>query len=115
MQPSADFAVLQFACQDGKLWPIAVVLLDKQDRLYIRARATEDLATKIPPEDVEVVAFSLDQISADARSGSGKEVLENLEDQLSNTIRITERQKTHTANIQKTLENLYEQHVVHGE
>jgi DNA invertase Pin-like site-specific DNA recombinase len=111
MGPAADFAVLQFAFEKGELWPIAVLLLDCQDRLHVRARAADDLAKKIPPDDVEVIALSLDQIAEDARTGSGREILETLEDRLSNTIRISERQKARISNIQNTLDSLYQQHV----
>ena len=58
-EPAADFTVLQFAFQNGELWPIAVLLLDNQDRLHVRSRSTADLATRIPPEEVDVVALSL--------------------------------------------------------
>jgi hypothetical protein len=106
MQRASDFAIVQFALPDGELWPVAVLLLDNQDRLHVRARAVDDLARKIPPEDVEVVAQSLDQIAADARALRGKEILAILEDRLSNTIRISDRQKTHD-----TLDDLYRQYI----
>jgi hypothetical protein len=115
MEPAADFAVLQFACEDGALWPIAVLLLDDQDRLHVRARPADELASKIPPIDAEVVALSLNQIAQDANAGSGKEVLERLEDQLSNTIRISERRKTRISNPQNGLNDLYDQHVTSWE
>jgi hypothetical protein len=85
-----------------------VLLLDNQDRLHVRSRSIADLATKIPPEEVDVVALSLAQIAEDARAGSGKEILETLEDRLSNTIRISDRQKAHD-----TLDNLYGEYITH--
>lgn len=106
MGPAANFAVLQFAFETGELWPIAVLLLDSQDRLHVRARAANDLAKKIPPEDAEVVALSLDQIAEDARAISGKEILETFEDRLSNSVRISDRQKT-----RDTLDDLYRQYI----
>jgi hypothetical protein len=115
MESAADFAVLQFACENDELWPIAVLLLDDQDRLHVRARPADELATKVPHEDVEVVALTLNQIAEDAKTGSGKKVLESLEDQLSNTIRISERQKTRVSNIQNGLKNLYDKHVTSWE
>jgi hypothetical protein len=106
MQRASDFAVVQFALPDGELWPVAVLLLDNQDRLHVRARAADDLAKKIPPEDAEVVALSLAQIAEDARTESGTNVLETLEDRLSNAIRISDRQKTHD-----NLDDLYRQYI----
>ena len=115
MDGTADFALLQFACDNGELWPIAVLLLDDQDRLHVRARPTADLATRIPAEDVELVAWSIDQIAEDGRAGSGSKILENLEDQLSNTLRIGDRTRTHISNSQKALDHLYEQYIAPGE
>jgi hypothetical protein len=106
MQRASDFAVVQFALPDGELWPIAVLLLDNQDRLHVRARAADDLAKKIPPEDAEVVALSLAQIAEDAKAESGTNILETLEDRLSNALRISARQKTC-----ETLDNLFSQHI----
>lgn len=108
MGPAANFAVLQFAFETGELWPIAVLLLDSEDRLYVRARAAADLAKNIPPEDAEVVALSLDQIVEDARTGSGTKILGTLEDRLSNTIRISDSQTTHD-----TLDDLYQRYITH--
>jgi hypothetical protein len=104
--PAANYALLQFAFENGELWPVAVLLLDNQDRLHVRARAVDDLAKNIPPEDAEVVALSLAQIAEDARTESGTKVLGTLEDRLSNTIRISDRQKTHD-----TLDDLYRQYI----
>lgn len=115
MEGTADFALLQFACENGELWPIAVLLLDNQDRLHVRARPTADLARRIPARDVEVVGMSIDQIAEDARAGSGKEILETLEDRLSNTLRISDRTRTHISNSQKALDHLYEQYIAPGE
>ncbi|HEY7387889.1 MAG TPA: hypothetical protein VH640_05240 [Bryobacteraceae bacterium] len=112
---AADFALLQFACDNGELWPIAVLVLDDQDRLHIRTRPAADLAMRVPAEDVEVVALSLNQIAEDARAGSGKEILETLEDRLSNTIRISDRMRTHISNSQKALDHLYQQYMASGE
>jgi hypothetical protein len=114
-EPTADFTVLQFAFQNGELWPIAVLLLDNQDRLHVRARSTADLATRIPAEDVELVALSVHQIAEDARAGDGSKILETLEDQLSNTIRISGRTRTHISDSQKALDRLYELYIAPGE
>jgi hypothetical protein len=115
MEPAADYAILQFAFENGELWPIAVLLLDNQDRLHVRSRPNADLATKIPPDDLKVIALSLNQIAEDARAGSGREILEILEDRLSNTIRISERQKARVSHTQNTLDDLYQEHVSSAE
>jgi hypothetical protein len=110
-QPEALFAVLQFALEAGDLWPIAVLVVDYDDCLHMRRRTRTSLATRIPPKDVEVVALSLQQLGADAESASGRAMLARLEDQLSNTIRISERRLIGTTNIEKTLSELYDQYV----
>jgi len=111
MTPCWDFAILQFAFQSGDLWPVAVLLLDTHDRLHIRARPPLDLAENIPFPDAEVVESTLDQLQAEAQTTSGSEMLVRLEDQLSNAIRISDRQQTELANVEATLEHLYKQHV----
>jgi hypothetical protein len=111
MEPSGDFVVLQFALENGDLWPIALLLLDSQDRLHLRARSGVALSSRIQPEDVEVVDLFLDQLRTDAQATSGRELLTTLEDRLSNTIRISDRKQTQTGNIQNVLEHLYRQHI----
>jgi len=85
--------------------------LDTHDRLHIRARPTADLATKIPPDDAEVVELTLDQLSTDAQTTSGSERLALLEDQLSNAIRISDRRQIELASVEIALEDLYRKHV----
>jgi len=111
MKPRADFVILQFAGAGGNPWPIAVLLLDSQDRLHVRARPVADLATRIPPDDAEVVEFTLEQMLADAKSASGRETLAAFADQLSNTIRISDRQQTELVSVEIALEDLYRKHV----
>jgi len=111
MKPCGDFAILQFAFQSGDLWPVAVLLLDAQGRLHVRARPTADLAAKISPDDAEVVELTLDQLQADAQGTSGCDLLARLEDQLSNTIRISDRQEVELTSVEDTMNDLYGQHV----
>jgi hypothetical protein len=111
MKPYGEFVILQFALQSGDLWPVAVLLLDAQDRLHILARPTADLTAKIPALDAEVVGGSFDQLSTDSQTMSGSEMLERLEGQLSNAIRISDRQQTELKSIEDTLNDLYRYHV----
>ena len=57
MQPCGEFVVLEFGFCNGEPWPIALLLLDAQDRLHVRARPAAHVVTGIPPENVEVIAL----------------------------------------------------------
>jgi len=104
MDCSVEFAILQFALDDGELWPIAVLLLDAEDKLHLRARA--DLSARLRPEDARIVELFLADLIADARRSSGNVLIATLEDRLSNAIRITDRKPIPVTSIQETLQAL---------
>jgi len=104
MDCSAEFVILQFAADDGELWPFAVLLLDAEDRLFVRAR--EDLSLKLPAEDAQVIELFLAEVGTDSRQSSGSVLLASLEDRLSNVVRITDRQRIPVTSIEDTLQAL---------
>jgi len=104
----ADLVLLQFAQPEGQLLPIAMLLLDvHENRLYVRARS--GLHGIIPAEDDEVVTLFLAQLATDAQITKGSTLLQDLEDRLSNTIRISERTRVQFTDIDQTLDDLSQQ------
>jgi len=107
--PSSEFVVIQFA-NDGILIPIAILLLDNNaDRLYVRFRS--DLSTIADPDDAEVVQLTLSELAARAEQTCGSEILEYLEDTLSNTLRLTGRTAVTGDFSNDLLDRLYAEHV----
>jgi hypothetical protein len=82
--------LLQFDSPGGVLKPFAVLVLDGHtDRLHVRIR--RDLETVADPEDAEVLQLLTSQLEADAQEVGGDSILRQLEDTLSNAVRITPR------------------------
>jgi hypothetical protein len=110
----ADFITMYFERPSSGLQPIAVLLLDiDADRLYVRAR--RDCHSVAGPEDARVLETMLFDLAADARQKDGSAILLELEDVLSNSIRLSERTRLRVDDIQGTLDALYAQHVGAGE
>jgi hypothetical protein len=96
------------------LQPIAVLLLDiDADRLHVRAR--RGCRSVAAPEDAPVLETILFDLAADARQKDGSAILAELEDVLSNSVRLSERTRLKVSNIEATLAALYAQHVGVGE
>ena len=89
---------------------IGVVLLDaSSDTLHVRLRRDwERLASE---EDAEVLAELEDDLLLQARDVGGKSVLDRLEHEASNSLRVTDREAVKTRDFDKTLNDLYRQHV----
>jgi hypothetical protein len=110
MASSAEFAILQFE-RAGHLSPLAVLLLDPDaDRLFVRVR--EDLRSIADPDDAEVLRLTLAELAAVTTNGSGGAILRELEDTLSNAIRISDRGSVPVhGQLGDLLERLYSQYV----
>lgn len=105
MDRPADILILQFAQPGGRLWPIAVLALDVQaDRLYVRSRL--DFCSGISLDDAEVVSQYIAQIAEEGGEQSGQSLLKDLEERLSNTIRISERRRIQFQDLAQTLDAL---------
>lgn len=107
MQPLAQFLLLQFQPPgDESLWPVAVLLFDPStDKLYIRGR--EDYANIADDGDAQVLALTVKQLRADVETQGGNSVLAQLEDVLSNSVRLTARIGLPVSDIQATLDHLF--------
>ena len=111
---TADFITMHFERPGRGLQPIAVLLLDiDADRLHVRSR--RDCRSVAGPEDAGVLETILFDLAADARQRNGSAILAELEDVLSNSIRLTGRTRLKTNDIQGTLDALYAQHVGDGD
>ena len=89
---------------------LGVLLLDSEnDELHIRLRRDWDaLASE---EDAEVLAALEDDLSLQAREEGGGVVLDRLTDWASGAIRVTDREAVTVRNFERTLGDLYRQHV----
>jgi len=89
---------------------IGVLLLDpKSDTLYVRLR--RDWESVAEDEDAEVLAELEDDLLLKAREQGGAGVLDFLENTASLSIRVTDREAVTVRNFEKTLGDLYRQHV----
>ena len=110
----ADVIAMYFERPGSGLQPTAVLLLDiDADRLHIRARS--DCRSVAAPEDAPVLETMLCDLAADARQRDGSAILAELEDVLSNSVRLSERTRMKVDDIEATLVALYAQHVGVGE
>jgi hypothetical protein len=106
----AEYIVLQFDRPGVGLTPLAMLLLDlASNLLFIRAHAEVESVTGC--EDAEVVKAFLTQLAEDALQGGGREIIERLEDTLSNALRLTERKTATIDNITTALDDLFREQV----
>jgi hypothetical protein len=104
---------MQFERPGGNLLPIAILLLDPPaDRLHVKGRKHFDgVADR---DDAELLRLYITPLSDEAQQMSGGAILRDLEDKLSNSVRITERQPVRADDVQWALADLYRQHVDPG-
>jgi phage repressor protein C with HTH and peptisase S24 domain len=89
---------------------IGVLLLDTaSDTLHLRLR--RDWEVLASPEEAEVLAELEDDLGDQARGRGGKALLEQLENEASQTIRVTDREVLSVRDFDKTLGELYRAHV----
>jgi phage repressor protein C with HTH and peptisase S24 domain len=89
---------------------IGVLLLDAtSDTLHVRLRRDwENLASE---EDAEVFAELEDDLKLQALDAGGRSVLDRLEQETSNSLRVTDREAVSVKDFDKTLNDLYRRHV----
>ena len=89
---------------------LGVLLLDAEsDELHIRLRRDWDaLASQ---EDAEVLSELADDLVMQSQQEGGRSVLDRLEDWGSGAIRVTDREAVTVRNFDRTLSELYRQHV----
>src|SRR6266404_3884985 len=78
------------------------------DRLHIRLRRDWE---RVAPEESEVLSGLQDELSAQAASAGAERFFANLEDALSNTVRVSERRDVMVEDYPRALGRLYRQHV----
>ncbi len=78
------------------------------DRVHIRLRRDWD---RLAPEESEVLSELEDELSAQADSAGAARFFANLEDTLSNTVRVSERRDVMVEDYRRALGRLYRQHV----
>lgn len=107
---AAQFSLLVAELPGQRPQPIGVLLLDpKTDALYVRLRRDWDsIATD---EDAEVLAELEDDLQSQARERGGTAVLAHLENIASQSIRVTDREEVMVRDFEKTLGELYREHV----
>lgn len=107
---SLEYRILQYAGPGRAVLNIGVLLLDPDsDRLHMRLRA--DWADIAAPGDAEVLAALEDDLRSRAEHTGASALLLDLEDSLSNTVRITDRQAIEVGDSEEALEELYREHV----
>ena len=97
-------------CRDTASQTIGVLLLDPAtDTLHIRLR--RDWSTVASDEDAEVLAELEEDLLSQARERGGAAVLEFLLNVASQSLRVTDREAVTVRNFDKTLSELYREHV----
>jgi phage repressor protein C with HTH and peptisase S24 domain len=92
------------------LQTIGVLLLDPAtDRLYVRLR--RDWEQMAEEDDVEVLAELEDDLLTQSTERGGVAVLSELEENWSNTLRVTDREAVTVRSFDRMLSDLYRQHV----
>lgn len=92
------------------LHTIGVLLLDPAtDSLYVRLR--RDWETVATDEDAEVLGELEDDLSAKSRESGGQAVLEYLETVASQSVRVSDREAVTVRDFDRTLNDLYREHV----
>ncbi len=108
---TAEYSVLQLALPGRPAISFGVLLYDPAtDSLYHRFR--EDVQALAEPEDAEVLELLEEDFATRVREMGGRQVLESLEDSLSNVLRMTDRKLATVRDFSFTLQRLYEDHVL---
>ena len=103
------YAVLEAEFPGAETTAIGILLEDPStDRLLVRLRRDWD---EIAGEDAEVFELLEDDLRAKAEEMGAERLFAYLEDTLSNTLRITDRQSVLVSDFERTLNRLYSQHV----
>jgi SOS-response transcriptional repressor LexA len=106
----AEYVLLEMALPGRPRANAGVFLLDPStDSLYLKLR--EDWEAVADPEDAEVLSHLQEDLARHSKEAGGEQFLRDLEDTLSNTLRITERELIAVGDFPKALARLYQKHV----
>ncbi|MDQ2775118.1 MAG: S24 family peptidase [Acidobacteriota bacterium] len=109
----AQYSLLMCDLPGRGVQTIGVLLLDPaSDTLYLRLR--RDWESVASDEDAEVLSALEDDLSVESRQRGGAAVLEYLEAAASQSVRITDREAVTVRDFDRTLGELYRQHVPAG-
>jgi phage repressor protein C with HTH and peptisase S24 domain len=101
---------LQLALPGQPVENAGVLLVDPaEDRLYLKLR--RDWEHISDPDDAEVLEALEDDLALKAREMGAQQCLRYLEDTLSNTVRVTEREAVQAANFDSRVKRLYREHI----
>ncbi len=105
-----EYSLLQSELPGSGLQTIGVLLLDPaSDTLYLRLR--RDWIKIATEEDVEVLEALEEQLDLESREVGGSALLRRLEHQASASVRITDREPVAVRSFERTLGELYREHV----
>ena len=106
----AQYWVMELALPGRPKVNAGVLLLDTaSDQLHLRLR--RDWEQLADPEDAEVLAGLEQDLRRQGRESGGEQLLRSLEDTLSHTLRITDRETIAVGDFEKALERLYLRYV----
>ena len=109
-QRSPEYRILQYAGPGRAVVNIGMLLLDPDsDRLHMKLRT--DWADIAASDDAEVLAALEDELRSRAERTGASALLADLEDSLSNTVRITDRQAVEVSDFEEALAELYREHI----
>src|SRR5689334_25111388 len=102
------YSILEAELPDSGLTPIGILLQDPDsDRLYLRLRRDW---YNVAPED-EILPLLQDDLEVKAREMGAEQLLEWLETNASNDIRVTDRKTALVDDFERTLNRLYTRHI----
>ncbi len=106
----AQYSLVELALPGRPPIVAGVLLLDPEaDRVHLKFRG--DWEAVADPEDAEMLAHVEADFSLRSRELGGGRFLQSLEDTLSNTIRIRDREAVTVFDFEKALARLYQRHV----
>jgi SOS-response transcriptional repressor LexA len=107
----AEYSVIQLVLPERRPVNFGVLLYDPATgELHYRFR--DDLEDLAGPEDAEVLSLLSEDLSVRLREMGGRQVLEWLEDSLSNVLRIADRRPVAVRDFRFALERLYRDQVL---
>jgi hypothetical protein len=106
----AEFCLLMADLPGRRAETIGVLLLDKNnDQLHLRLR--RDYESIASSDDAEVLAELEADLAAKSNEEGAASLLAQLEDSCSLAVRVTEREAVSVVNFEKTVNDLYREHV----
>lgn len=106
-----EYVILQLALPGRPVQNIGVLLLDPSTG-QVHARLRDDWDRLADADDAELLSHVEDDFNARIREMGGRAFLESLEDSLSNSLRVTERETASVKDFPTALDRIFDQHVL---